>query len=134
MELPGNLDSLKTIRDYVMAEAAQFGLGQQAAYRLALAVDEIATNIINYGYEGRGGPIRLTSDVHHDRLRIVLEDESPRYDPRERPKPESLDAPLDERPIGGLGIYLALNGVDQFDYEYVDGKNRNIFIMNRPGS
>ncbi|MFN3380826.1 MAG: hypothetical protein ACK41O_15320, partial [Runella zeae] len=45
------------------------------------------------------------------------------------PDQEDFDLPLDERPIGGLGIYLTVNGVSEFKYEYSDNRNRNIFIV-----
>jgi anti-sigma regulatory factor (Ser/Thr protein kinase) len=41
---------------------------------------------------------------------------------------------LAERPIGGLGIFLAMENVDRFDYEFVGGRNRNIFFVKRPAA
>ena len=43
-----------------------------------------------------------------------------------------LDQPLEERDLGGLGIFLALQGVDRFDYQRCDDRNRNILAMNLP--
>ena len=133
--LPGTLESLKPIRDHILSAAEEAGLEKKAAYRLALAVDEIATNIVIHAYEeaGREGDITLLTQTDSGEFTVVLEDNGDKFDPREHDNPDHLNATLEERPIGGLGVYLAVQGVDRFDYEFVEGKNRNIFIMNRPG-
>ncbi|MDI9547417.1 MAG: ATP-binding protein [Chloroflexota bacterium] len=133
LTVPGNLDSLQAIRDFVLAAAEEAGIDERSAYKLSLAVDEIATNIIIYGYGGSATPgdVVVQADTEDRRLQIVLEDTSPPFDPFSRGEPSGLDAPLEERAIGGLGVYLAKRSVDEFRYEYVDGRNRNIFVVNR---
>lgn len=134
LTVPGTLDALSQIGQYVLDAAATAGLDKKAAYRLRLAVDEIATNIVTYGYEEAGvaGNIELHAAVDDRTLTIVLEDVAPPFDPREHDTDNlGLDQPLEERKIGGLGVFLALNGVDSFHYEYVNGRNRNVFVMHR---
>lgn len=135
LRVRGELDSLSLIRDYVGKAAASAGLGKKESYRLRLAVDEIATNIVNYGYERSGmqGEIWVRADVDDHSLTVALEDTAPPFDPTQADEPDNLDAPLEERSIGGLGIFLTLKGVDGFRYEHLDGKNRNVFVMKRPG-
>ena len=65
-------------------------------------------------------------------LTITLEDSSGPFDPRAFADPDHIYKPIEERPIGGLGVFLSKNNVDRFDYEYVNGHNRNIFVINRP--
>ncbi|PDV97751.1 ATP-binding protein [Candidatus Chloroploca asiatica] len=134
LTVPADLDSLDAVGKYVVEAASQAGLDRKAAYRLRLAVDEIMTNIINYGHTevGLTGDVIVRAAIEADTLTIILEDRARPFDPRERPEPEDLDRPLEERNIGGLGVYLALKGVDHFNYEYVDQMNRNIFVMYRP--
>ena len=62
---------------------------------------------------------------------MYLEDTAPPYDPRQQPLPGSLDAPLEKRETGGLGIFLAFTGVDQYRYENFEGRNRSTFTMKR---
>ena len=134
LRLPGTIDSLRVIADFVAAAAFEAGLDEHAAYGLRLAVDEISTNAVVHGYQktGQTGELVITAEVKTGELIIVLEDTSPRYDPRDAPPPDDLAQPPEERPAGGLGIYLALQGVDAFDHEYVDGCiNRRTFMMNR---
>ena len=131
LTVPGTLDSLEVIAQYVMAVAAATGLDNKASYSLRLAVDEIATNIIIHGYEeaGREGVLDLQAFVDEQSLTISLEDTGVPYDPTERPNPDDLDLPIEQRQMGGLGVYLAIHGVDKFIYERVGDRNHNIFVV-----
>ncbi|MBW4467407.1 MAG: anti-sigma regulatory factor [Pegethrix bostrychoides GSE-TBD4-15B] len=135
LTVPGKLDSLKPIADFVITASAQVGLDKKAAYKLRLAVDEIATNIILYGYEEAGceGDIIISAVVDDQQLEIVLEDDAILYDPQQTQAIETaeLQRPLAERQMGGLGVYLAIQGVDQFRYERAGNRNRNIFNVKR---
>jgi len=134
LTVPGTLDSLATIRAFVDRAAQAAGLDRKGGYRLRLAVDEIATNIILYGYEAadRSGDIDLSASIDEGWLTVTLEDTAVAFDPSEAAPPDSLDDPLEERPIGGLGIFLTVTGIDDFRYENAEGRNRNIFGMRRP--
>jgi serine/threonine-protein kinase RsbW len=94
-------------------------------------VDEIATNIISYGYMDAGPSAEITigEEIRGDMLIVTLEDQGPAFDPRTRPMPdaEDLAKPLEERTIGGLGIYLATQAVNRFDYRREGGRNLNVF-------
>ena len=130
---PGVVDSLDELRDYIGELAKKAGLVKKSTYSLKLAIDEIATNIILYGYERAGlkADFIVLSEITEEDLTVILEDVAAAFDPlsREMPDHEDLTMALEEREIGGLGIFLTINGVDDFSYEYKDGKNRNIFIM-----
>ena len=130
---PAVIDSLDSIRQHIKAVAQEAGLDKKASYNLLVAVDEIATNIILYGYQEAEleGVIDVTTEKTDNFLKVVFEDDSAPFDPtkRELPDEEDFDLPLDERPIGGLGIYLTINGVSEFLYEYINNRNRNIFIV-----
>jgi serine/threonine-protein kinase RsbW len=136
LTVPGTLDALDPIADFVMAAVKQAGIEKKAGYRLRLAVDEIATNIVIHGYEetGLNGDIVISGEIDDDTLTIILEDHAMAYNPLDRPEvsEEELTKPLEDRAIGGLGVFLTLRGVDRFSYEYIDDTNRNIFMMKRP--
>ena len=131
LTVPGTLESIRAIGEYVLDAAAGVGLEQTAAYRLRLAVEEIATNAVVHGYREvhQAGDLVIAGTIDDERLTITLEDNGPAYDPRQTPFPDDLDKPLDERPVGGLGIYLALMGVDEYDYQRVDDINRHRFMQ-----
>lgn len=133
LTIPGKLDELSHLMEYVNQAAMEAGLDDRATYRLCLAVDEIATNIICYGYNeaGRRGNLTVWAEVEEARLELHLQDTALTFDPRQAPPPNDLDQPLEEREAGGLGIYLALWGVDNFTYEPTPLSNHSVFTMNR---
>jgi anti-sigma regulatory factor (Ser/Thr protein kinase) len=116
LTLPGDLSSLDPIADLVIEYAQLAGLGKHAAYQLRLAVDEIATNIIVHGYQEQGieGAVVVSANLDERSLSITLEDSGPKFDPRQRDI-EKVEADfsksLEERQIGGLGIYFAMRPV-----------------------
>jgi anti-sigma regulatory factor (Ser/Thr protein kinase)/putative intracellular protease/amidase len=133
LSFPAALDSLAPIGAAVLAAASAAGLAPPAAYRLRLAVDELATNIIVHGYMGAAaGTIDVRIEMDEKTLRVVLEDTGVPFDPRTVPVPGDLHLPAEQRQLGGLGVYLALQGVDHFSYEHSEGCNRNILVMDHP--
>ncbi len=130
--VPGALDSLGAIRDYVRAAATAAGLDKTATYRLSLAVDEIASNIVMHGYDEAGlkGEIRAWSEVGDQALKIHLEDTGATYDVAAFKDPENLHRPFAQRTEGGLGVYLATQGVDGLSYASEQGRNRHTFVVN----
>jgi anti-sigma regulatory factor (Ser/Thr protein kinase) len=134
LSVPATVDSLAAIAAFVTAAAEAAGLDRQAGYRLRLAVDEIATNVIAHGHAGAAdpGPIEVRAALDEKALTVTLEDTGVPFDPCRVPPPGDLDLPAHERRVGGLGIYLAREGVDFHGYERVRGRNRNVFVVNRP--
>jgi serine/threonine-protein kinase RsbW len=138
LTVPATLDSLAAIAAFVLAAADAAGLARQARYRLRLAVDELATNVIMYGYEqvlANETPPRtidLRAELSDHALTVVMEDAGVPFDPRQQAAPRAMDLPPEERDIGGLGVFLALDGVDQFHYERVGDRNRNVLVVKRP--
>lgn len=134
--LPGQPESLSAIGRYIIEAAAAAGLDRSAAYKLRLAVDELATNVVIHGYQEAAleGDVSVAADMDEHVLTIAIEDTARPFDPTAQTLPgeEELDLPLDERPIGGLGVLLAREGVDDLRYEYANGRNRTIITVNRP--
>jgi len=134
--VPGTLDSLGALRRYAEEASVSAGLDQDRMYGLCLAIDEIATNTIVHGYNRNAikGDISIRAEISDTELLVVLEDSAPEFDPRllAPPAPDALNSPLEERTAGGLGIYLALQNIDRFEYRRDGIFNRNSFYMNRP--
>ena len=128
----GSLESLDVISDYVTTAAEKANLDSKKTYKLRLAVDEIATNIVIHGYQEAKmqGDIVCRAEFSDTNLKIHLEDSGMQYDATQQQQPNDLYKPLEERHLGGLGIYLAINGVDKYIYERHENSNHNIFIVN----
>lgn len=138
LRVEANLGELGTIGAFVLEAAEEAGLDRRAAYRLRLAIDELATNVIMHGNPAAHSGdtvIRFVSELDDQALTIVMEDRGPAFDPLEHEVPdEYLKKPIEERPIGGLGVFLAIRGVDGFRYERVGDRNRSIFTARRQPS
>src|SRR5260370_35634672 len=113
LTVPGTLDSLEAIGQFVLGAAGDAGLDRKASYRLRLAVDEIATNIVVHGYEeaGRQGPIDIWAELDDAELRVCLQDFAVPFDPCEARGPEGRGRPLEEPERGCLGLFLAYRRV-----------------------
>lgn len=133
LTVSATLDSLDAVGRYIMSVSAAAEIDRKRAYQLRLAVDEIVTNIIVHGYQEAGlqGNVALRMTIDPEALTIVVEDTAIPFDPCQLPEPTGLDDPIEDRAIGGLGVFLAMRGVDEFRYERVDGCNRNIFVVHR---
>lgn len=129
-----NLDVLELIRNILNDLGKETGLDNKKSYQLKLAVDEIATNIIKHGYLEAGvndGKFDLVIDINTDKIAVTLVDNGAPFNPLEfsTPTEKDLDIPLEERPIGGLGVMIAKQSVDEFLYKFENGQNKNIFIV-----
>lgn len=126
-------ESLKALRDYAVQAAELAGLSKARVDGLRMAVDEYATNIITYGYRDAGldGDVYAAAMVDPQYLILKLIDTATAFDPTKRPMPTNLDDPLEERSIGGYGIMLVRESVDEWRYERNDNQNCNTFFLKR---
>lgn len=108
-------------------------LAPDVVYRANLGIEEMLTNIIKYGYDDEAEHrIALSFLVEDAGLRLVIEDNGHRFDPREATAPR-LDRPLCERRAGGLGIHLVLSMMDRVDYRRIAGRNiLELSLRSRP--
>jgi len=88
-----------------------------------LALEEVVLNVINHGYHGETGhTIPVTLAVEDGHVLATVTDDAPAFDPLARP-PVDINAPLEDRPIGGLGIHLVKKLMTNVTYERRDGRN-----------
>ncbi|MBB2745020.1 UNVERIFIED_ORG: anti-sigma regulatory factor (Ser/Thr protein kinase) [Microbispora rosea subsp. rosea] len=119
------------VAEFVLTLARTGTLHARQAYWLRLAADEITTNIAQHGYGGRGGVIDLEGGVETDRVWVRVEDDAPPFDPTRYDPAPRLAADPALREEGGYGLLLALGRLDEFVYDRVGGRNRNILVMRR---
>ncbi|MDH6574771.1 ATP-binding protein [Kitasatospora sp. MAP5-34] len=131
LRIPAALTSLEDVAHFCQSLAERAGLSTDAAYRLRLATDELATNVVMHGYRGGEGELRLAGGMDEDTVWIRLEDDAPPFDPGAGCRPPQPDVPLAQRGIGGLGIHLALTSLDDFSHRYTDGHNSCTLVIRR---
>ena len=101
----------------------EFSLGPDVVFNLTLVLEEAVVNIINYAYPKEDHEwIYLSARMHDDSIVLVLTDTGKEFDPTMAPDADiSLSA--DEREIGGLGIFLIRQIMNEVKYERIEGKN-----------
>lgn len=98
------------------------GFSSEEILDTQLAVEEAITNVIVHGYGRPGEPILVSCRVSGDRAEVSITDTAPRFDPLSVADPDTGEG-IDDREIGGLGVYLIRKVMDEVSYQYEDGKN-----------
>ena len=113
------------LRTFFFSVCREYGIDEETAKTLNLALEEWVANVIGYAYpKGMRGHVEVTADVTDNVLTLVIKDHGTPFDPTQYEEID-VDAGLDERAIGGLGIHLIQSIMDKVDYERtVDGYNR----------
>jgi len=126
LRLQNRLLELDRLADTVEAFGEAHGLSPKLRFQIRLVLDELLTNIISYGYPEDGEhSIFVGMGQDGSLLRFVLEDDARPFDPLSAHRPD-LEAAVDERQIGGLGIHLVRTIMDRVAYERVGDTNRLI--------
>ena len=99
-------------------------------YKIEVALEEVLTNVASYAYEDKIGDMTIEYDVIDSPRTLVVKviDSGKEFNPLEIKEPD-LDTPIEERPIGGLGIFIVKKTMDEMEYVRKDGKN--ILIMKK---
>ena len=102
----------------------ELSLPSDLQFNLCLALEEAVTNVVLYAYPGQSGrEIELEARSDARALVFVLTDAGIAFDPTQVPDAD-VNLSLEERPIGGLGIFLIRKIMDEVSYQRMDGKNR----------
>ena len=97
---------------------------------IELSVEEIYVNIAHYAYAPGTGDVTIRAGVGEDRsFTITFMDSGVPYDPLAKEDPD-VTLSADERSIGGLGVYLTKQFMDDVSYVYKDGKNTLMLVKN----
>ena len=100
-------------------------------FKVNLVLEELGVNVVNYSGDASEIAISLASDEHAVSVEIV--DDGPPFNPLADAVEPDLDAPLEDRPIGGLGIHLVREMMDELHYSREEGKNRLAMVKLKTG-
>lgn len=121
--LKNNVAELERLSGQVNVFFEGKGVPPHAVYATHIALEEMITNVIKYGYADAGAhDIAVTLALSPNHLDIRIEDDGREFDPLSAPEPD-IDKPLEERRIGGLGIHLTRTMVQDMRYQRLNGKN-----------
>jgi len=130
-EFKAEVKELSNVQSFVETELSKHNIANEIINHINLAVEEIFVNIANYAYKDKNGNCLLTIQNDEDKIiKLVFEDNGIPFNPLERPDPD-ITKSVDEREIGGLGIFITKKLMDDIEYKYED--NKNILIITKNG-
>jgi serine/threonine-protein kinase RsbW len=123
LRIANDLAELSRVAEGVEEFCANHEIPAAIAFKLNIAIEELLTNTISYSYND-GGRHEIAIDLARDGETIVAElsDDGRPFDPLNAPQPD-LDSAIEDRRVGGLGVYLVKAMIDDVGYAYRDGRN-----------
>ncbi len=115
------LDELQQITAAVEDLALRENWSQDLEFKVNLVLDELSVNIVNYG--GEVSMIEVSLSSEEESVTIEITDDGQPFDPLNDAVEPDTSAPIDERPIGGLGLYFVRTMMDEMHYRREQGKN-----------
>ena len=123
LQIKASLSAVSSANETASRWLADHNAPPEVQYLANLAVEELITNCIKYGYEDAADHIiEVKLQISGNELALTVTDDGRPFNPLELPEPD-IHLPIEERPIGGLGIYLLRRMSDHMDYVRAAGKN-----------
>lgn len=124
IELDATLENWETVKNFLKKMLAEKNFSRDDERSLQMAIEEIYCNIVNYAYAPHVGRVKIVGNFENDECGIILQfiDEGKPFNPLEKDAPDFTIA-HEDREVGGLGIFIVREMVDDMSYEYTDGKN-----------
>jgi anti-sigma regulatory factor (Ser/Thr protein kinase) len=124
LTINATIDNIQTVTDFVDEQLELFECPMKAQMQINIAIDEIFGNIAHYAYKPNDGSATVRVEVLKEPLSVIITfiDNGKPYDPLKTKEPD-ITLSVDDREVGGLGIYMVKNLMDEIIYEYKDGKN-----------
>ncbi len=125
MTVSAVFDQIGPVTEFVNSQLAELGCPERIRIQVDVAVDELFGNIARYAYNPETGPATVRVDAEDDPPCVVITfiDRGVPYDPLSAGFPDTTRLPAKERPIGGLGLFMVRNTMDDVRYSCRDGQN-----------
>ena len=123
LDLPNDVQTVPQLAEFVdeICEASGFDMG--TTMQMNLALEEAVVNVMNYAYPaGTEGKIHIEAQVNDIRLKFVITDSGVPFDPTVKGEAD-VTLSAEERPVGGLGIFLVRQIMDSINYERINDQN-----------
>lgn len=124
MVLTAEIGRVDDVIDFINAELEAHEVPMKTIMQIDIAVEELFVNIAHYAYNPEVGEAKVTVDVEDAPPCAVIRfaDRGKPYDPLSREDPD-VTLGIEERQIGGLGIYMVKKSMDEVSYAHEDGQN-----------
>ena len=122
--LTAEVSRMDDVLDFINAELEDCGVPMKTIMQIDIAVEELFVNIAHYAYDPEVGEATVTVEVEEEPRCAVIRfiDRGRPYDPLSREDPD-VTLGVEEREIGGLGIYMVKKSMDEDTYAWEDGQN-----------
>ena len=117
-------DSVEKVANYISEQLEKVSCPMKTQMQIGVAVEEIFANIVNYAYGEETGEVEISVDTEDapNNVTIVFKDSGIQYNPLEKEDPD-ITLSSDDRPIGGLGVFMVKKLMDYVVYRYEEGRN-----------
>tara|TARA_B100001750_G_C15280338_1_gene482102 strand:- start:294 stop:710 length:417 start_codon:yes stop_codon:yes gene_type:complete len=123
VQITNQRNQIDTVRKLFDDYSKENKLTEKTSHDIQMALDELLTNIVSYGYEDTDEHwIDVHFNIDNGALTVEIVDDSKPYNILERDDPD-LSLSVEEKPIGGLGVFLIKKLMSSVDYYTKDGKN-----------
>ena len=131
LKFKSDREELDGITSAVEAFSADEDWSTDLLFRINLVIEELVLNIIDYGYDDNDHEIELNFKSDANSVTVDITDEGRAFDPlNDAPEPD-IDSPLEERHVGGLGVYLARTMMDELTYRRENSRNHLTLVKRR---
>lgn len=120
--VPANLDEIPKISEDIEEILSSQHFSADEMLDVQLAVEEVIANVINHGYAGKTGSVGIRCDASPEKITIEISDSARAFNPLTVPEPD-VSKDIEDRRIGGLGIFLVRRVMDSVTYQYRNHKN-----------
>jgi len=131
--IPADISGLKEILDGIAILLEEQGFPMELISDVQLATDEAVTNAILHGYDGKEGNVRVIAEADDQEVTVIVEDTALAFDPVAFVS-RDVSKDGDDRPVGGLGLILIRNVMDEVSYRREYGKNILTMVKRRDSS
>lgn len=122
VRVTAHIEALDAVMDWVAEKLEENACPNKIQNQIAVVTEELFVNICNYAYGGSRGEAVIRFAVHNRTIFMQFEDSGIAFDPLQHEGPD-IGAGIDDRPIGGLGIYITKKWMDWVGYERINEKN-----------
>ena len=124
IQTTATVEHLPALVEFLQSAWQEGALPDAAAFPFELALDEVFMNVVMHGTTPDGPPREVSVSLHHEgsAVTMVMADDGPPFDPLTLAAPD-IDAPIEERELGGLGVFLVRELMDEVSYAHTGTHN-----------
>ena len=124
LTIEATVENITAVTEFVNEQLEAYDCPPKAKMQIDIAIDELFGNIAQYAYDPDTGPATVRVEVEEAPLAVIITfiDHGKPYDPLSGKDPD-VTLPVEERDLGGLGVFLVKKTMDEISYEYRNGQN-----------